>query len=54
VLIFSWIIVFLRSAGSMQVHGSQAAMAAAGAAVDAADMRTGPDASASDPVPVSS
>jgi hypothetical protein len=54
VLIFSWIIVFLRSAGSMQAHGSQAAMAADGAALTAADMRTGPDAAASDPVPVSS
>lgn len=54
VLIFSWIIVFLRSAGSMQAPGSQAALAAHGGAITGADTRTGPDAAASDPVAVSS
>ena len=47
VLIFSWIIVFLRNAGAMR----PAHEAASGAE---ADMRTGPDAAASDPVAVSS
>ena len=46
VLIFSWIIVFLRNAGTMGT-----ALVASHAEVD---MRTGPDATASDPVPVSS
>jgi hypothetical protein len=65
VLIFSWIIVFLRSAGSMQAPGSSAALASADGgdaaggdtargATAHADTRTGPDAAASDPVAVSS
>jgi hypothetical protein len=67
VLIFSWIIVFLRSAGSMQAPRSSAALASADGGDTAADAaagaaqsagapnaRTGPDAAASDPVAVSS
>ncbi len=46
VLIFSWIILFLRNAGTM--HTAQVT------SPGGADMRTGPDAAASDPVPVSS
>ena len=46
VLIFSWIIVFLRNTGTMRP--------APAPAPHEADMRTGPDAAASDPVAVSS
>ena len=46
VLIFSWIILFLRNAGTMRT--------AQVTSLGGADMRTGPDAAASDPVPVSS
>jgi len=46
VLIFSWIIVFLRNTGTMRP--------AITPAPHEADMRTGPDAAASDPVAVSS
>lgn len=43
VLIFSWIILFLRNSGAMHSR-------AQGTATDAAGMTTGPDAAASDPV----
>lgn len=46
VLIFSWIIVFLRNTGTMRPATTSAPVEA--------DMRTGPDAAASDPVAVSS
>ncbi len=46
VLIFSWIIVFLRNASTLRPASAERA--------PTADMATGPDAVASDPVPVSS